>query len=46
MMRYAKEAPEVISRRWNNHVGMLNAEQEQEADEMLRQVISLVVCKA
>ncbi|KAF6228261.1 hypothetical protein HO133_007991 [Letharia lupina] len=36
LLRYSKEAPEVVSRRWKYAVDMLNSKRSQEADELLR----------
>lgn len=36
LLRYSKEAPEVVSRRWKHAVDMLNSKRSQEADELLR----------
>jgi len=36
LIRYSREAPEVISRRWKHAVEMLNSQRSQEADELLR----------
>lgn len=36
LMRYSKEAPEVVSRRWKHAIDMLNSKRSQEADELLR----------
>lgn len=36
LMRYSKEAPEVVPRRWKHAVDMLNSKRSQEADELLR----------
>ncbi|KAL6713132.1 hypothetical protein ACLMJK_009253 [Lecanora helva] len=36
LIRYSKEAPEVISRRWRHAIDMLQSKRSQEADELLR----------
>ena len=36
LIRYSKEAPEVISRRWKYAIEMLDSKRSQEADELLR----------
>lgn len=36
LMRYSKEAPEVVSRRWKHAVDMLKSKRSQEAHELLR----------
>ena len=36
LIRYSREAPEVVSRRWKHAVDMLNSKRFQEADELLR----------
>ena len=36
LIRYSKEAPEVVSRRWKHAVDMLSSKHSQEADELLR----------
>ena len=36
LMRYSREAPEVVSRRWKHAVNMLYSKRSQEADELLR----------
>ncbi len=36
LIRYSKEAPEVISRRWKHAVDMMKSKRSQEADELLR----------
>ncbi|MCJ1403613.1 hypothetical protein MMC11_006836 [Xylographa trunciseda] len=36
LIRYSKEAPEVVSRRWKHAVEMLNSKRSQEAEELLR----------
>ena len=36
LMRYSREATEVVARRWEHAVEMLNAKRVQEADELLR----------
>jgi hypothetical protein len=36
LIRYSREAPEVISRRWKHAVEMLNSQRSQKADELLR----------
>jgi len=36
LIRYSKEAPEVISRRWKHSIEMMNSKRSQEADELLR----------
>lgn len=36
VIRYSREAPEVVSRRWKHAVDMLNSKRSQEADELLR----------
>ena len=36
LIRYSKEAPEVISRRWEHAIDMLKSKRSQEADELLR----------
>ena len=36
LIRYSREAPEVISRRWKHAVEMLNSNRSHEADELLR----------
>lgn len=36
LIRYSKEAPEVISRRWKYAADMLQSKRSQEADELLR----------
>jgi len=36
LIRYSKEAPEVISRRWKHAADMMKSKRSQEADELLR----------
>lgn len=36
LIRYSREAPEVVSRRWKHAIEMLNSKRSQEADELLR----------